>query len=321
MENQKHQIFQTSEEDDCFNDKEIMERLKENYSEDDDDDEGEGDFDENETCEDQDEKEKIEQKENEDNTNETDSVILNQCNDDFLQNEEKEIKESVIQVAQDKQHAKSYIEKIHKKNSFSDGTLVDGGVQGSLLEPTNDNQIVISCSDENDLEKKINKYTLFINQEEITTEHTKDIFYRTTVVLAENVKILGKNTFKDWSCLSTFMQRDAYLMWGFYSNPEKVEEIYIGNGITFVGESCFQGCIALTKLVIPASVKQIEMNAWEGCSNLTQVDFQSSNTIATKCFGECEKVKAVRFKIDNSANAMDIFKRINGADLFKKKNN
>ena len=45
----------------------------------------------------------------------------------------------------------------------------------------------------------------------------------------------------------------------------------IGNGVTYIGESAFRGCIGLTNITIPDSVTIIGRGAFSGCSSLKSI--------------------------------------------------
>lgn len=61
-----------------------------------------------------------------------------------------------------------------------------------------------------------------------------------------------------------------------------VGEFRVGDNITEIGENAFQNQIALTKLIIPASVKTIGNNAFKGCILLETVVFEHSETEANQ---------------------------------------
>ena len=52
--------------------------------------------------------------------------------------------------------------------------------------------------------------------------------------------------------------------------------VTIGDGITSIGESAFQGCSGMTKLTLPNSLERIGDNAFQGCTGLTELTLPSS---------------------------------------------
>lgn len=59
---------------------------------------------------------------------------------------------------------------------------------------------------------------------------------------------------------------------------EYLSEIDIPEGITKIGEGCFEGCKSLETVRIPASIKTIGRNAFIGCNALNNVVFEDSVT-------------------------------------------
>lgn len=64
-----------------------------------------------------------------------------------------------------------------------------------------------------------------------------------------------------------------------YSARWLVQEIVVEEGITALGEYCFEGCSALTKITLPSSMTTIALGAFSSCRALTE--FQVPDTITS----------------------------------------
>ncbi len=75
---------------------------------------------------------------------------------------------------------------------------------------------------------------------------------------------------------------------GNFKNFSKLTSVTIGNGITSIASSAFQGCSGLTSVTIPNSVTSIGSGAFQGCSGLTSVTIPSTVTsIGSSAFQGC----------------------------------
>lgn len=62
-----------------------------------------------------------------------------------------------------------------------------------------------------------------------------------------------------------------------------------------VGANAFSGCYRLPKVVLPASMREIEEKAFYGCTALASVELGGTETIGDKAFEGCTGLKAVSF--------------------------
>ena len=82
-------------------------------------------------------------------------------------------------------------------------------------------------------------------------------------------------------------------MWDYNKNDllfkySGIKTVTIGDGITSIGNSAFEGCSGLTKLTLPNSVTSIGDYAFEGCSGMTELTLPSSVTrIGNSAFSGC----------------------------------
>lgn len=78
-----------------------------------------------------------------------------------------------------------------------------------------------------------------------------------------------------------------------------VGEFRVGSNITEIGANVFENQIALTKLIIPATVKSIGNNAFQGCALLETVVFEHTKdsatqiTLGTSLFKNCYELTSV----------------------------
>ena len=73
----------------------------------------------------------------------------------------------------------------------------------------------------------------------------------------------------------------------FYHNSN-IKSVIIGNGVTSIGYSAFEGCTSLTSVTIPNSVTSIGSYAFYGCTSLTSVTIPDSVTsIGGWAFEDC----------------------------------
>ena len=73
-----------------------------------------------------------------------------------------------------------------------------------------------------------------------------------------------------------------------------IKTVTIGDGITSIGESAFDGCSGLTELTLPNSVTSIGGCAFYGCSGLTELTLPNSVTsIGDGAFGDCSGLSKI----------------------------
>ena len=88
--------------------------------------------------------------------------------------------------------------------------------------------------------------------------------------------------------------------WGY----SVIKRIIIGDGVTTIGRSAFNGCSSLTSVTIPNSVTTIERSAFSGCSSLTSVTIPNSvTTIEGSAFSGCSSLTSVT--IGNSVTTIE----------------
>lgn len=94
----------------------------------------------------------------------------------------------------------------------------------------------------------------------------------TEIIIPESVELIGEYAFYDCDGITdmTIPDRVTSIPEHTFQYCSSLESVIIGNGITSIGEEAFYGS-GLTNITIPASVKNIGLNAFCGCENLTDV--------------------------------------------------
>jgi len=80
--------------------------------------------------------------------------------------------------------------------------------------------------------------------------------------------------------------------WSTYR--EQIKEVFIGEGITTIGDYSFKLCTNLTDVSIPESIVTIRGRAFYGCSSLESLDLSGGiTTIEDKAFKDCTGLKNI----------------------------
>ncbi len=75
-----------------------------------------------------------------------------------------------------------------------------------------------------------------------------------------------------------------------------LENMYLGNGLTFIGQKAFYKCKALKTVVLPDSVTTIENYAFASCSNLEVVYLGANiSKLNMRIFEYCNNLKEIHF--------------------------
>ena len=77
-----------------------------------------------------------------------------------------------------------------------------------------------------------------------------------------------------------------------FKNNKKLEKVTVGNNVTTIGASAFQGCAALKTVKIGSKVTNINQKAFYGCSKLANLTIgQNVTTIEASAFQNCTSLK------------------------------
>ena len=117
-----------------------------------------------------------------------------------------------------------------------------------------------------------------------------------------------KNPFYDCPLETLYLGRDLSYKTGnnkyypFY-NKSTLKSVTIGNSVTSIGESAFEGCTGLTSITIPNSVTSIGRYAFRDCSGLTSITIPNSVTsIGERAFYNCTSLASI--EIPNSVTSI-----------------
>lgn len=110
-----------------------------------------------------------------------------------------------------------------------------------------------------------------------------------SIYIPENVTKIGERAFSDCTNLKSvfaasfdawnnihFEDYSANPLWGggnFYLNGERVEQLRIPDGTTFIGKYAFAGSSSIQSLVLPKSLKEIGKGAFYACKGVQDVYF------------------------------------------------
>lgn len=95
------------------------------------------------------------------------------------------------------------------------------------------------------------------------------------------LSITGSGRMKDFETKKTIYASKVYMNviagapW--YSYHDKAKSVEIAEGITYIGSNAFENFTLLSSVTFPKSLDDIAYNAFNGCSNLSQINIDSEN--------------------------------------------
>lgn len=81
-----------------------------------------------------------------------------------------------------------------------------------------------------------------------------------------------------------------------FEGDHSIRKVTINEGTEQINVSCFAGCSGITELHLPSSLKTLQSNAFQYCSNITSSDFILPENLAilgSGCFQGCDKIEKV----------------------------
>lgn len=70
-----------------------------------------------------------------------------------------------------------------------------------------------------------------------------------------------------------------------------IDELYIGEGVTGIGDNAFKGSKDIPALFLPTTLKSIGKSAFEGCSGVASIQFPATmNSIGDRAFAGCSQL-------------------------------
>ncbi len=111
------------------------------------------------------------------------------------------------------------------------------------------------------------------------------------VTIPATVKTIGAYAFAD-SGVSAIVIPDSVTVIGnnAFQGAKSLKKITLSKALEIMGKAMFKDCAALTSIKIPATVKNIPVDAFLNCKSLVKVDLGSVETIAKYAFSNCEKL-------------------------------
>ena len=92
---------------------------------------------------------------------------------------------------------------------------------------------------------------------------------------------------------------------GWVNSKDKIKKVVVGNGIASVGYMAFEGCTNLTEIDLPDSITSIDNRAFYGCTNLATIKWPNNLTsIGNLAFKNCTSLALT--ELPNSVTFIDI---------------
>ena len=97
----------------------------------------------------------------------------------------------------------------------------------------------------------------------------------TTIVVPNNVKMIGECAFKDCYGITKVVVPEGVssIKWGAFENCEKLQSVEFPNTLTEISE-VFRNCKSLESVKFPGSLKKIEGRLFSDCNALKKVEFE-----------------------------------------------
>lgn len=81
-----------------------------------------------------------------------------------------------------------------------------------------------------------------------------------------------------------------------FEGDHSIRKVTINEGTEQINVSCFAGCSGITELELPSTLKVLQSNAFQYCTNLTFTDFilpENVTILGSGCFQGCDKIEKV----------------------------
>lgn len=116
-----------------------------------------------------------------------------------------------------------------------------------------------------------------------------------TLDLPASVQLIGNafanNQFKELVLTNNFDWSEAS---SAFRDNKLLESVVIGEGCTVLPFGIFDGCVSLTSVQLPSTLKLIDSYAFEGCSALANITLpEGLETIESQAFGGCDSLKEI----------------------------
>ena len=99
---------------------------------------------------------------------------------------------------------------------------------------------------------------------------------------------------------------DCVTPWNHFMT--ELKSVVINDGVTNVGRGAFQGCSEIIEVDIPESVTAIEPFAFDGCGKITHFDLPDSiSSFGVRTFGGCVSLKEIRIPLNTTIISAELF--------------
>ena len=134
----------------------------------------------------------------------------------------------------------------------------------------------------------------------------------TSIILPLSLTSIGNSAFSRCDALETLEYKGTIEQWlsigkgstwisdgshKFIVNGEELTNLIIPEGVTSIGNCAFYGCVDITSVTFPSSLKALMFDAFFNCDGLTEVDLSNCtglNVIYSGVFENCTKLESIK---------------------------
>ena len=134
----------------------------------------------------------------------------------------------------------------------------------------------------------------------------------TSIILPLSLTSIGNSAFRDCKGLETLEYKGTIEQWlsigkgktwisdgshKFIVNGEELTNLIIPEGVASIGNCAFYGCVDITSVTFPSSLKALMFDAFFNCDGLTEVDLSNCtglNVIYSGVFENCTKLESIK---------------------------
>lgn len=114
-----------------------------------------------------------------------------------------------------------------------------------------------------------------------------------TVEIAANINEISDSSFNNCAIKKAIIPTKALS----YVVSPALEEVTVISGTT-IGEACFKGCTALTKVELPQGLTNIEKEAFKSCEKLANIEIPNTVTfVGASAFANCKSLESVELPV------------------------
>jgi len=119
------------------------------------------------------------------------------------------------------------------------------------------------------------------------------IVYDQTISISDNVKIIGRYSFREISCGAVIIPNSVVFIGEFAFSYSNIKRIEVGKNVCEIETGAFKGA-RISTIQLPNSVKCIGPSAFEDCNHLKSIKLSSSlSLIDERTFKDCSELNDV----------------------------